>query len=108
MKLKQSISLLDGKEQVAVFEKVLEMPCLPPIGSKVFFGNGIGSGIGHIVSSITFSESSGEYSVHYTLDVKQEAQNYVDYVDVRFFVNLLSKRQGFAALWIEDEYESLL
>ena len=89
MIIKHSLTLLDGEQQVAGFVKSLEMPCLPPIGSKTFFGSGIGSGIGHTVESISFSEKEASYSIHYTLDVKVAQREIVDYVDVRYFVNLL-------------------
>ena len=107
MIVKHSLILLDGEKQVAGFTKSIEMPCLPPIGSKVFFGSGVGSGIGHTVESITFSEEEASYSIHYILDVRVVQREFVDYVDVPFFVNLLYKRQGFSAQWAEDEYDHL-
>ncbi|MGR5056746.1 hypothetical protein ACPV3O_00810 [Vibrio rotiferianus] len=107
MIVKHSLILLDGEKQVAGFVKSLEMPCLPPIGSKIFFGSRAGSGIGHTVESISFSEKEASYSIHYKLDVKVAQREFVDYVDVLFFVNLLYKRQGFSVQWAEDEYDHL-
>lgn len=107
MIVKHSLTLFDGEKKVAGFIKSLEMPCLPPIDSKVFFGSGVGCGIGHTVESITFSEKEASYSIHYKLDVKVAQREFVDYVDVLFFINLLYKRQGFTVLWAEDEYGHL-
>lgn len=107
MIVKHTLTLLDGEKNVAGFVKSLEMPCLPPIGSKTFFGSGLGSGIGHTVESISFSEKEASYSIHYKLDVKVAQREFVEYVDVRFFVDLLYKRQGFSVQWAESEYDHL-
>lgn len=107
MIVKHSLTLIDGEKKIAGFYKSLEMPCLPPVGSKIFFGSGIGSGIGHTVKSITFSEKETIYCVNYKLDVKDARREFVDHVDVRFFVDLLHKRQGFSVQWSEDEYVHL-
>ncbi|MFD1876841.1 hypothetical protein ACFSF3_06790 [Vibrio chagasii] len=63
--------------------------------------------VGHTVKSITFSEKETIYCVNYKLDVKDARREFEDHVDVRFFVDLLHKRQGFSVQWSEDEYVHL-
>lgn len=91
---------------IGYFKKSIEMPCLPPIGTKIFFNNAIGC-LSFMVKTITYSEVSAEFSLHFELDVSEEEVIAEQPISDSHFPNRLIKL-GFEIEWFEEGYEHLI
>ncbi|MGF1911912.1 hypothetical protein L4C38_21140 [Vibrio kasasachensis] len=91
---------------IGYFKKSIEMPCVPPIGTKIWFNKAIGS-LSFIVETITYSEESGEFSLHFELDVSEEEVRTEQPLNDSHFPKRLIKL-GFEVEWLEEGYEDLI
>ncbi|WP_444909967.1 hypothetical protein [Microbulbifer sp. TRSA005] len=91
---------------IGCFKKSIEMPCVPPIGTKVLFNKAIGS-LSFIVETITYSEDSAEFSLHFELDVSEEEVRTEQPLNDSHFPKRLIKL-GFELEWLEEGYEDLI
>lgn len=90
---------------IGYFKKSIEMPCVPPIGTKVLFNKPIGS-LSFIVETITYSEDSETFSLHFELDVSEEEVRAEQPLNDSHFPKRLIKL-GFELEWLEEGYEHL-
>lgn len=91
---------------IGYFKKSIEMPCVPPIGTKVLFNRAIGS-LSFIVETITYSEDSAEFSLHFELDVSEEEVRTEQPLTDSYFPKRLIKL-GFELQWFEEGFEDLI
>lgn len=91
---------------IGYFKKSIEMPCVPPLGTKVMFNKAIGL-LSFEVKNVSYSESSEEFSLHFELDINEEEIQLEQPVDDSYFPKRLIKL-GFNLEWLEEDYEDLL
>lgn len=106
MRVNNYVLIKRDSANIGYFKKSIEMPCVPPIGTKVFFNKAIGS-LSCIVETITYSEDSAEFSLHFELDISEEEIRVEQPLNDSHFPKRLIKL-GFDLEWLEEGYEHLI
>lgn len=91
---------------IGYFKKSIEMPCVPPLGTKVMFNKAAGM-LSFEVENVSYSEASEEFSLHFELDINEEEIRLEQPLNDSYFPKRLIKL-GFNLEWLEEDYEELL
>ncbi|EAY5808089.1 hypothetical protein AB0T78_003936 [Salmonella enterica] len=107
MKVNNYVLVRRSVNNIGYFKKVVEFPAMPPIGAEIFFNTLSIYALSLIINNITFSELTGEFSLHFDLDIENEELKYEQPLSDEYFPRKLVKL-GFQCEWLEDKYESIL
>jgi hypothetical protein len=107
MKINHYVLVKLGNENIGLFEKAIEMPCLPHVGTKVKFGEAILKTVSSTIESLSFSENEGVYSAHHVIDVKDRRFDLGEYIEVDYYPKLLVNECGFKVCWLEESHENI-
>jgi hypothetical protein len=108
VKVKHAILIKKGKDNVGLFQKVIEMPCLPPVGTLVYFGEEPRGGFSQRVLELSYTEESKIFRAYYELDIYSEQSRLKDYIDDAFFPKMFVNLFGFSVEWLEEGFENVL
>lgn len=106
MRVNNYVLVRRGIINIGYFKKNIEMPCVPPLGTKVFFNKSIGA-VSFEVERITYSEDAEEFSLHFELDISDEEVRLEQPLSDSYSLKRLIKL-GFELEWLEEDYEHLL
>ena len=102
MLINNLIYINKGPNKIGCFNKVIEIPCLPTLGTEIFFS---GTGWGFTVDKITYSESNSIFTLHYIVDIEKEMERKEQHISDLFIPDMLINKMGFTIEWIEEELE---
>ncbi len=106
MKVNNYVLVRRSNDNIGYFKKVVEFSCMPPIGTEIFFNKSIGS-LSFEVKRITYSESTGEFSLHFDLDIDKKEIEFEQPLSDSYIPRSLIKL-GFELEWLEEKYENIL
>lgn len=106
MLIKHTVLVSKGSENIGKFSKVIDMPCVTPIGCYTTFGSGISSFTGK-VSEVSYHERDCLFVAFYTTDIYSEQDRLKDYISDDYFPKKLVIDCGFEIDWLEEEYDDL-
>ena len=106
MNVRHYILIKKQEENIGLFKKTIQMPCLPPTGTSITFGSGLRR-VTCVADSVSFSEEEGIFSLHNTIDVSERSKKTKDHIDDDHYPKLLTIDCGFETCWLEEAYEHI-
>lgn len=107
MEVKHYILIKKKEKIIGSLVKKINMPCLPPIGTLVFFGDKA-QGFPQRVKEISYSEESQIFRAHYEIDIFEEQIRLKDFISDSFIPVLFVTKFGFELEWVNEEFEAAL
>lgn len=107
MNVSHYILIKKQKENIGLFKKTVEMPCLPLAGTSIVFGAGFRK-VTSIAESVTYSEEEGVFSLHHTIDISERAEEIKDHIGDDYYPVLLVNSCGFEMCWLEEGHENII
>ena len=107
MDVQHYILMKKQNENIGLFKKTIEMPCLPPAGTSIIFGEGFRK-VTCTAGEFSFREDEGIFSLHHTIDISERAEILKEHISDDHYPILLVNCCGFEACWIEEAYEKII
>ncbi len=106
MKVNCYVLVRRSNDNIGCFKKIIEFPCMPPMGTEIFINKSTQS-LSFEVKKITYSESTGQFSLHFDLDIEKKEIELEQPLNNSYIPITLIKL-GFELEWLEDKHESIL
>lgn len=106
MKVDHCVLIKKGEAPIGRFRKTLEMPCLPPIGTLVYFGSPE-RGFPQRVKELSFFEETGTFQAFYEIELYAEMDRLQDHIDDSFFPKRFVNKYKFSVDWIDEDFEDV-